>query len=102
MTVTKLLAVSIALMISAAASSSFLVLRMRPVGSRSVSVASPRTSGITATPVSNPDRPSASFGNRMSAIATIISGCPCCAKSAAFQLSISTGCCHDGRGWPRR
>ena len=58
---------SITLMISAAAVSSFFVLRIRPCGFRSVSSASPRTSGMTATPVSNPDKPSASFGNSSSA-----------------------------------
>ena len=37
-----------------------------------MSVGSPFTSGITATPVSNPDSPSASFGNNSSASANII------------------------------
>ena len=36
--------------------------------------ASPSTSGITATPVSNPDRPSASFGNTSSATSSIVIG----------------------------
>ena len=40
-------------------------------------VGSPLTSGITATPVSNPERPSASFGNTIIAAASIISGLPC-------------------------
>jgi len=74
--VTKLLVSSIALMISAAVRSSFFVFRMRPAGCCGVSVGSPCTSGITATPVSNPDNPSASFGNRMIAIAPIITGSP--------------------------
>ena len=81
-------------MITAAVRSIFFVLRMRPVGASSVSVASPRTSGITATPVSNPDSPSASFGKRMTAIATIIIGSPCCSKSAIFQLANVSGCCQ--------
>ena len=55
--------ISITDMISAAVVSSFFALRMRPVGSASVSLASPLTSGMTTTPVSNPDRPSASAGN---------------------------------------
>ena len=65
---TTLLASRNTLMISAAADRSFLVLRILPAGLSSVSDASPRTSGMTATPVSKPDSPSASFGNRMSAI----------------------------------
>ena len=38
-----------------------------PVGLSSVSVASPLMCGMTATPVSKPDMPSASFGNEISA-----------------------------------
>jgi hypothetical protein len=55
-------------MMSAAVRKSFFVLRILPAGSSSVSPTSPRTSGITATPVSNPDSPSASLGNRMTAM----------------------------------
>ena len=58
-------------MISAAAVSSFLAFRIRPVGSSSVSSGSPFTSGMTETPVSKPERPSASFGNSNMATSTI-------------------------------
>jgi hypothetical protein len=78
-------------MMPAAVRSSFFVFRIRPSGFSSVSVASPRTSGITATPVSKPDRPSASFGNRMMAIAPIITGSPWRANSAAFHSITSCG-----------
>ena len=78
-------------MISAAVVSSRRVPGMRPAGSCSVSVGAPRTCGITATPVSNPDRPSASFGNTSSATATIISGSACCAVSALVQSATTTG-----------
>ena len=53
--------------------------------------ASPLTSGITATPVSKPERPSASFGKSSSANASIISGLPCCATSAACQRGKHSG-----------
>ena len=82
-------------MMSAAVRSSFFVLRIRPSGASSVSVGSPSTSGMTATPVSNPDRPSASFGNRMIAIAPIISGSPCCSKSDAFHDRDVLGMAED-------
>ena len=49
-------------MMSAAVRSSFFALRIRPSGASSVSVASPRTSGITATPVSNPTGPARAWG----------------------------------------
>ena len=49
-------------MMSAAVRSSFLVFLMRPIGRAGSSPGSPFTSGITATPVSNPDKPSASLG----------------------------------------
>ena len=49
-------------MITAAVVSSFFVPRIRPVGFSSVSSGSPSTCGMTATPVSKPERPSASFG----------------------------------------
>ena len=55
--VTKLLVIRKTLMISAAVVSRCRVLRMRPAGRSSVLAGSPSTSGITATPVSNPDRP---------------------------------------------
>jgi hypothetical protein len=62
------------LMIRAAVVSSLRVLRMRPTGRSGVSPGPPLTSGITATPVSNPDRPRASFGNTSSATPTISRG----------------------------
>jgi hypothetical protein len=49
-------------MTAAAVRSSRRVLRIRPAGRFGSSSASPRTSGMTATPVSNPDRPRASRG----------------------------------------
>jgi hypothetical protein len=67
-------------------------LRMRPDGCATVSVASPVTSGMTATPVSKPDKPSATFGNRITAIAAIIAGLLCCAKSVTRQFEMSSGC----------
>ncbi len=94
MVVTTLLRMSITLMMAAAPVSSFFVLRMRPAGCSGVSVGSPLTSGITTTPVSKPERPSASFGNRKSATSTIIIALPftCgCAKSASFQLPSTCG-----------
>ena len=84
-------------MISAAVRSSIFVWRIRPAGFSSVSEGSPFTSGMTATPVSNPDNPRASFGNRIAAIANIITGLPCCATSAIFQLAKSSGCSQISR-----
>ena len=72
--VTKLLVMRKPLMIRAAVVSSLRVLRMRPRGFSGVSPGSPRTSGITATPVSKPDRPRASLGKTSRATATIASG----------------------------
>ena len=63
-------------MVTAAVVSSRRVPRIRPAGLASVSAASPWTCGITATPVSKPDRPSASFGNTSAAAATIMTGLP--------------------------
>ena len=75
-------------MISAAVSSSLRVLRMRParrVGR--VAAARPCTSGITATPVSKPERPRASFGNRSSGTARAWpAGCRAHAKSGALPV----------------
>jgi hypothetical protein len=72
--VAKLLVIRKPLMIRAAVVSSLRVLRIRPRGRSWVSWGSPRTRGITATPVSNPDRPRASFGKTIRAIATMASG----------------------------
>ena len=80
-------------MMSAALVSRRPVLRMRPCGAASVSPGSPCTSGMTATPVSNPDSPSASFGNRNRATATIITGLPCVVNSAVRQSASNSGWC---------
>jgi hypothetical protein len=64
MLVTTLLPSRNTLMIRAAVISNFRVFRMR-WGT------SPFTSGITATPVSKPDNPRASFGNTSKATATM-------------------------------
>ena len=73
-------------MISAAEVRSFWVLRIRPAGFAGVSSGSPFTSGITATPVSKPESPSASRGKTSRATATIMIGLPCWVKSASRQL----------------
>ena len=75
--VTKLLVIRKTLMITAALVSSRRVPRIRPAGRCSVSSASPSMCGMTATPVSKPDRPSASLGKTSSATATIMNGLPC-------------------------
>src|SRR5256885_9116230 len=62
-------------MISAAVSSSFFVLRIR----------SPRMSGITATPVSNPDSPSASLGNMITDTASMSQTLPCWCQSCCLD-----------------
>ena len=82
-------------MITAAVVSSRWVPRIRPSGEASVSPASPRTCGITATPVSKPDMPSASLGKTSSATATIISGLPCCVVSAVVQSRDHVGLAYD-------
>ena len=78
------------LMMNAAVPSSFCVLAMRDWRISSGVLPSPRTSGMTATPVSKPERPSASFGNMTSDITTIISGC----------LAERTGCASSPRRPP--
>ena len=57
----------------------------------------PVTCGITATPVSKPDRPSASFGKTRRAIPTMMAGLPCCAVSAAHQSVTRLGMLGDVR-----
>ena len=84
--VTRLLATRNRLIVTAAVTRSFRVLRIRPSGFDSVSVGAPWTSGMTATPVSNPERPSASFGNTRIATAAIAHGLPCAAQRF---------CCHS-------
>ena len=63
-------------MITAAVISSLRVLAIRPRGSFGSSSSSPLTSGMTATPVSNPDRPRASFGKMIRLMATTVSSPP--------------------------
>ena len=89
--VTKLLVTRNTLMIAAAAASIRLAPRIRPAGLASVSPGSPCTCVITATPVSKPDMPSASFGNTRTDSATIISGSPCCVVSAVDQSVTTLG-----------
>ena len=72
--VTRLLEISITLMIDAASVSSLPVLRMRHAGCRGSSVAQPLINGMTTTPVSNPDRPSASRGKRKIAVSAMATG----------------------------
>ena len=72
--VAKLLVMRKPLMIRAAVISSLRVLRIRPRGRSGLSWGSPRTRGITATPVSNPDRPRAYLGKTTSATATMARG----------------------------
>ncbi len=79
-------------MTRAAVVSSRRVPRIRPAGRASVSVAAPRTCGMTATPVSKPDMPSASLGKTSSATPTIATGEECSAVIALHQLPTTTGC----------
>ncbi len=92
--VTRLLVIRNALISSAAVVSSRLPLRMRPVGFSSVSPLSPSISGMTTTPVSKPDRPSASFGNTSSAAPISASGEP------KPTFSVPSHACTSS-GWPR-
>ena len=85
----KLVAIRNTLMISAAVVSSFFVPRIRPAGFSSVSSGSPSTCGMTATPVSKPDRPSASLGKTSSATPTMATTFPCSAVRALDQ-SVTT------------
>ena len=80
-------------MISAAVVSSFLVFRIRPVGSAALSVASPLTRGMTTTPVSNPDRPSASAGKTSSEAPSTASGEAWAAVTASVQSVTVPGSC---------
>jgi len=77
------------LMMSAAVVSNLRVSVIRPRSWSSVSAESPRTWGITATPVSNPESPSARRGKTSSATATMATGLPCAAVMALPQ-SITT------------
>lgn len=88
--VISLLAIRNTLIMSAAHNSSRWVWRMRPAGFCSVSSGLPLTSGISATPVSKPDKPSASFGKSRRDIPTIANGLAWLVKRA---LSHSTSTC---------
>jgi hypothetical protein len=74
--VIKLVVTRKKLMITAAVVSSLRVLRTRPAGCSGSSPASPRTRGITVTPVSKPEMPRASRGNTRRATPTIAKGLP--------------------------
>ena len=78
-------------MVTAATVSSLRVLRMRPAGRSGSSSASPRTSGIMPTPVSNPESPSASSGNTTTAAASMENGPPWLAKRADCQSARTLG-----------
>src|SRR5438128_566532 len=69
--VAKLLATRNTLIIKAAASNSRRVFLTRPAGCSGVSSVAPRTRGMTVTPVSKPDRPSAGRGNSSTEIASM-------------------------------
>lgn len=79
------------LMITAAVVSSFLAPWIRPAGRSGVSPGLPSICGMTATPVSNPDRPRASFGKITSATPIITRGLPRSATSAWDQSGITCG-----------
>lgn len=76
---------------SAAVVRSLLALRIRPAGSSAVSVGSPLTSGMTTTPVSNPDRPSASAGKTSSDAAMIPNGIEWVAVMWSVQSPMTVG-----------
>ncbi len=79
------------LMMRAAVVSSLWAPRIRPSGFFSVSVGSPLICGITATPVSKPDMPSASFGNSSRATPTMAKTLPCSLKRRVCQSLIRSG-----------
>jgi hypothetical protein len=64
-------------MMMAAVASNLRVLRMRPAGLASASSSLPRTRGMTATPVSKPERPSAILGKSSRAMPSATQGFPC-------------------------
>ncbi|MCY1187112.1 hypothetical protein D9M73_280540 [compost metagenome] len=78
-------------MVSAAVSRSFLAPAMRPSGLASVSPGAFRIWGITATPVSKPDRPRANLGKTSRAMAIIIQGSECEAVRFSHQWSTGAG-----------
>ena len=89
--VTTLLETRKTLIVSAAAVSSRFAPAIRPRGCSSVSPGAPAICGITATPVSKPDSPSASLGNTRRATATTISGSACEVVRAACQSVTTDG-----------
>ncbi len=78
-------------MINAAVVSSFRVFRIRVAGWAGSSSAAPSTCGITATPVSKPDRPRASFGNTTSEMPIITQMFECSVVSMPRQFVTSSG-----------
>ena len=78
-------------MITAAAASSLLVLRIRPTGLASLSPGSPSTCVVTATPVSKPESPSASLGKTRNASATMARGLPFSRVSVSVQWLMTVG-----------
>ncbi len=81
-------------MMSAAVRSSVLVCLMRDCSTACGSAPSPATSGITATPVSNPDMPSASFGKYQSEKASTMNGFDCWCTMFRPHSVIATGSVH--------
>ena len=69
-----------------------LAFRIRPVGSSSVSSASPLTRGMTETPVSKPERPRASFGKSSIATITIAFAIHVMTPSCAYPTAGRSGC----------
>ncbi len=90
--VTRLDSTSAMLMMTAAVVRSLRAPAIRPSGRRSVSLGAPTICGITATPVSKPERPSASLGNTSRATPTTASQLGCCVVSRRVQAEISSGC----------
>jgi hypothetical protein len=80
-----------ALMMIAADVSSRVAPRIRPAGFSGVSVGEPEICGITATPVSKPERPSASFGKTINAMPTMTRGLPCWVFRAVHQSLTTRG-----------
>ncbi len=93
----RLVTIRKALMIKAAVASSLRVLRMRPTGLASGSFGSPLTSGMTATPVSKPESPSASFGKIRMAKPTSSKGLLLRVVSACDQFEKTSGCAMISR-----
>ncbi len=87
----KLVVIRKQLMITAAVVSSLRAPRIRPVGRSSVSSGSPSMCGMTATPVSKPDRPRASLGKTTRATPIIAIGLLCSTLRAFVQSVITDG-----------